>query len=165
MIKSFVLLLFALTICQYAKADQHALVTKDIAERATNAIKKGALVTLFCGCCDSDKAQIIEIDKAYYKPSDTEGLYEIWIEGKQVAEYDIDYRRKPLNIKKQSVPFKPDLIDLAYAFLHSSYFLAGSWSKNLSVDFTIAQGLGLQLATPNECLYEVPNAYRVLNSN
>lgn len=141
---------------------QHHMVSRAIAEKATVYLPKGTYVTLLCGCCDDGKGTIIEIDKAYYKPSDQKDLYEVWIEGKMLATYELNFRKVATKIKRDSTKIEPMPIDLAYTFAQPNVFVPGQASKNSLTDFAIAYTMKLPLKDPKQCVYEIPSGYIIL---
>lgn len=75
-----ILIALALLFSTVCFADQLAYISKKEAKKAVKKIGKMESVILFCGCCDDTTPKEVIPIKVYYKYTDYEEYYEVFIE-------------------------------------------------------------------------------------
>lgn len=87
--KKYLTIIFLLfSFCSLA--DQLAYITKLEAERAVEFISNQKTVYLFCGCCSLVEPEKIKVRKVYYKYTNYEQFYEVFIQYKDKSGEIID---------------------------------------------------------------------------
>jgi hypothetical protein len=123
--KKIILSLFTLLVFHFAGlADQLAYLSKADADRAANFLEKQKTVGIYCGCCDNDVLEAVEISGVEVKYTGYEQYYEVYIKYKSNDE------------------FKTVAVDLAYLWVNT---------KGIGIQ-TVGKALGLEhdpCNTPN----------------
>jgi hypothetical protein len=123
--KKIILSLFTLLVFHFAGlADQLAYLSKADADRAANFLEKQKTVGIYCGCCDNDVLEAVEISGVEVKYTGYEQYYEVYIKYKSNDE------------------LKTVAVDLAYLWVNT---------KGIGIQ-TVGKALGLEhdpCNTPN----------------
>jgi hypothetical protein len=123
--KKIILSLFTLFVFHFAGlADQLAYLSKADADRAANFLEKQKTVGIYCGCCDNDVLEAVEISGVEVKYTGYEQYYEVYIKYKSNDE------------------LKTVAVDLAYLWVNT---------KGIGIQ-TVGKALGLEhdpCNTPN----------------
>lgn len=97
--KGLIFLIFFLTGCFSAKADQLAYLSKQDADKAVACIVQYKYIYLFCGCCDDDVPRMVQMKDAYIRKTGYEDYYEV------VLKYSVDGE------------IREEAVDLAYTWV------------------------------------------------
>ena len=69
-----------------AFSDQLEWLSKEQAEETISYLEDNDIkqVILWCACCDNDPKTLVNITNVYYRPAESSGYYEVYIEGTSI---------------------------------------------------------------------------------